>query len=1403
MSHTAVHWQPRFRRTGLMVQALVYLLISLLANTGWAANIYNVAGDGSSGHSGDGGDALSAELDDPHAVAFDSSGNMYIADYQNHSIRVVNTSGTISNFAGDGTLGYSGDGGAATSAELYYPQGLAVDSSDNVFIADTLNDVIRRVDATTGIITTVAGTGSPGYTGDGGLATAAELRDPHGLTFDSSDNLYIADSQNDVIRRVDATTGIITTIAGTGTAGYSGDGGAATAARLYLPHGLAFDSSGNLYIADRNNNRIRKVNTLGVISTYAGSGGISDSGNGGLAILADLDDPYDVVVDIEDTLYVADTQNDWVRQIDATTTIITQTAGNGSPGYNGTGIDATTAEMHDPSGLAYYNGDLYIADRNNHLIRKVAVGPTINNPSMAYAAPVCGSTDEILVVYKDGTGYQDIDSSTAENTSNFSVTNITTSSHSAVGISSATYYSSYNATLLTLSSSMSDLSAYTVTASGIEDVSGNTLPSTDDLMYFSTTESGLVGGFWDASATLSGTPTLGNASTINEELSDSTSGGLLTGAILGLLTGLTCSLLTCADTEISSRWDGFIVPSTTGTHTFELDYNERARIWVDEPRNSSSTLLVEEWSNSLTSSYSDATSSNTIDLEAGEYYPVTVEWAHQGNKDDSGRIVANWTPPSSSKTVIPTGNFKTCISASFDALSSFTVTVPASASACGSATVTVKAVGTSSDPMTTYEGTISLTTNSGHGGWATSGSGILVEYNSDDGSASYTFDPADNGEVTFTLTNRHADVTSVTVTDTDASISATSSDITFEHNGIEINEATSYNWDVVAGRDHSFEVEYTVLNPSYAECQTADFSGTVNLEFWRTLGGNNPPSATAPTISNGTNTYSLSQTSGSATSLPVTITNGVGTFSLITTDIGDFQLNVRDDSSGFVVDSGGSPTTLTGYQTRGSNITVRPFGLLVEATGHSTSHATDDTGDVYVKAGENFTLQVTAVGYDATDDGDSDGLPDGHDDADPTTGADLSDNAALTSFGHVSVGETLTESAALQLPSGGTNGTLSGSLGSFSSGSASGSFNYDEVGIIEITVQSDADFINSGVQLTGKSGYVGRFTPDHFDLSMVTPGLTDGWLDSNSDLVNDWDCDFTYLGQPFGFDSDPVLVFTALNAAGDVTQNYLGLFNKFTGATGTLVDDGYPGGGYGSTLTTPTVTASVDDDEGDGSDDAGIFAMTLSGYTDVPLPMSYSKPDTPSVPFNADFHLEFSIAELTDADGICYEPSGSCSNYVGGSIAGTQLRFGRIKIDESYGSSATDMVLDYAVESYQFIGGAYRFATNTDDNNGCSGTTPPTVALSNYTGQLNTGETTPSMGSIVNGEGSLTLSAPGIDNTGQVDVVLTPLDFLMFDYDGDGTIETSGSDDLPESRATFGVFGNANGHEFFLRESSR
>lgn len=336
--------------------------------------ISTIAGNGTQGYSGDDKVATLAQINKPTDVAV-SGGNVYIADTNNHRIRKIDAGGNISTVAGDGTSGFSGDGGAAMAAQLNSPAGIAFDSVGNLYIVDTDNHRIRKVD-TKGNISTLIGDGNQGFSGDGSLAINAKLNEPTAVCFDSSGNLYIADSGNNVIRKLES--GKISTVAGNNNAGFSGDGNAAFQAKLNYPTGVAVDSVGNLYIADSANHRLRKVVNLNdtnpyndIISTIAGDGTQGFNGDGN--ILTQLNQPYDVIVDGNGDLYFTDMSNHRIRKIKADNIIIT-IAGNGNAGYSGDGGNAKAAKLNTPKGIALDSaGNIYFADFANYRIRKISV----------------------------------------------------------------------------------------------------------------------------------------------------------------------------------------------------------------------------------------------------------------------------------------------------------------------------------------------------------------------------------------------------------------------------------------------------------------------------------------------------------------------------------------------------------------------------------------------------------------------------------------------------------------------------------------------------------------------------------------------------------------------------------------------------------------------------------------------------------------------------------------------------------------------------------------------------------------------------------------------------------------------------------------------------------------------
>jgi sugar lactone lactonase YvrE len=314
-----------------------------------SGTIGTVAGNGTQGFSGDGSAATGAEVHSPFGIAVDSYGNLYIADAPNNRVRMVNTSGAISTIAGNGLAAYSGDGGPAIFAGLNNPTGVAVDSSGDVFIADERNNRIRKIDPS-GTISTVTGNGIVGNSGDGGPATSARLYYPTGIAVDGFGDLYIADSNNQRVRKVDG-SGVITTVAGTGTVGYNCNNGTATGVGLHTPYGVAVDGSGNLYIADYGNQCIRKVDASGNITTVAGNGTASYGGDFGPAISAELNYPTGVAVDSSGNLFIADYVNNRIRVVD-TSGVITTIAGKGTAGYSGDGGPSSSAELYQPTGVA-------------------------------------------------------------------------------------------------------------------------------------------------------------------------------------------------------------------------------------------------------------------------------------------------------------------------------------------------------------------------------------------------------------------------------------------------------------------------------------------------------------------------------------------------------------------------------------------------------------------------------------------------------------------------------------------------------------------------------------------------------------------------------------------------------------------------------------------------------------------------------------------------------------------------------------------------------------------------------------------------------------------------------------------------------------------------------------------
>ena len=335
--------------------------------------IQTIAGTGDGGYSGDGGPATAATLREPFMCAFDPAGNLLFCESRNYCVRRIDAqTGIVTTLVGTGEAGYTGDGGPAAQAQLNEPYSLTVDTNGDIYIVDRLNVVVRKVDAATGIISTVAGTGEIGYGGDGGPGTLAQMREPNDCFLDGRGGLLIADIQDQRIRRLDLGTGIITTFAGNGEKVRGGDGLSAAQASILGARAVCMDGSGNTYIAEREGNGVRKVDHNGIMSTIAGTGERGYDGDGGPAIAAAWGAPKAIRCDAAGNIIVVDTENHAIRKIDAEG-IVTTIAG-GHLGGDGDGGPATAAGLERPHGCGIGpDGTLYIADSNNHRVRALGI----------------------------------------------------------------------------------------------------------------------------------------------------------------------------------------------------------------------------------------------------------------------------------------------------------------------------------------------------------------------------------------------------------------------------------------------------------------------------------------------------------------------------------------------------------------------------------------------------------------------------------------------------------------------------------------------------------------------------------------------------------------------------------------------------------------------------------------------------------------------------------------------------------------------------------------------------------------------------------------------------------------------------------------------------------------------
>lgn len=386
------------------MKKLIYLVAFLAPLAASSQSVITtIVGNGTAGNSGDGGPATAAQLSGPGGIAFDPAGNMYVSDFYSNVIRKVSTSGIISTYAGNGLSGFSGDGGPATAARFNGPLKMAFDNIGNLYVADHYNNRVRKI-STTGVITTVAGTGSLGYSGDGIPATSSSVARPAGVRFSPAGEMYILDYNGSRIRKVSA-SGIISTVAGNGVPASTGDGGPATAAQVKYPFAMEFDASGNLYIAEPEADKVRMIDAAGIIHPLAGSGVTGLAGDGGPATAAAMDHPAGVTVDLSGNVYITDQYNCRVRKVSSglISTIVGTTCG-----YSGDGGSPLAASISGSNEVAFDPaGNMILTDNDNHVIRKITTCSAAITGQPENDTVIAGDTATFSVTAPiSGVGYQ-------------------------------------------------------------------------------------------------------------------------------------------------------------------------------------------------------------------------------------------------------------------------------------------------------------------------------------------------------------------------------------------------------------------------------------------------------------------------------------------------------------------------------------------------------------------------------------------------------------------------------------------------------------------------------------------------------------------------------------------------------------------------------------------------------------------------------------------------------------------------------------------------------------------------------------------------------------------------------------------------------------------------------------
>ncbi len=736
------------------------------------------------------------------------------------------------------------------------------------------------------------------------------------------------------------------------------------------------------------------------------------------------------------------------------------------------------------------------------------------------------------------------------------------------------------------------------------------------------------------------------------------------------------------------------------------------------------------------------------------------------------------------------------------ALAGFEInTSGADASTCVPQEIGITAVNDEGEVMTDFDRTVFLSTSSGNGNWSDTHEGnptsdppqgVLDPGSYDSGSAGYDFSMADDGTVALFLGNAHAETLSISVVDAESGVSSTSSDLTFRENAFVVSVTDTLGSDLIAGREHNFRVAMLRRDPDLGDCAVAQGYSASNIKVWIDRSGSDPGGA-APDIVTDSDSQLLPSSEPSSANVSFPFVDGVGEFQLDASDVGNYSLEFRDDSGDF------SDQVISGSS---SLLVARPFGFYINVIDNPAAIDADDS--VFVVAGENFKVDVSAVAWAPADDANDDGVPDGHDDTDPSNNADLSDNSLLQAFGQEGPPASLVLSAQLNQPLGGADpglgdGDDSGGdgriLDNFVNGADSTDrVRFDEVGIIEVAAQlTGGDYLGAGAARTARmisrSGYVGRFVPREFELSeaVITP------------FCNTGDA-FTYMQQPFGVRYR----LTARNVSGSITTNYRGAFVKLDyrdtngdgdreslGSLGLGAVDNTVTGLSGRVAPPPALGSHVE---------ASDFSWS-EGIGDLDTPVVFDRDTAPDGPYTS---LVLGLL-AQDADGVPVLPLDLDTTLDGSDdhrrLGTTELRFGRLRLNDAYGPEVVDLPVSFFTEYWD----GTEFVRNVEDS--CTLISREAIIYpggtladdGNRTVAVGGGTTTGEYANLdtdgVNflaSDADHSFTAPGRGNTGSFEVQIDLVDrrWLRFDWNQNGDY----SDDIQMPPATIG-FGSYRGHD--------